>query len=95
MTKEEKIETETHHNQSLTAGALSKRGSAPSKPPGRRVVAIQLDERQYAAYQRIGGSAGLKELLCPPGLCIECRREPSSVGTYLDSLCRACHRRDS
>lgn len=95
MAKEERIETETHHNQPLTGGAEAKQRKERQGKPGKRVVAVQLDERQYAAFQFLGGVAGLKSLLCPEGLCIRCRLGSSLPGSYLDSLCAACQKQRS
>ncbi len=82
-------ETETHHNQGLTVGAAGRSG--PCQKATKKIVALQLNEKEYAALRYLGGVDGLKALLCPVGLCINCRKKPSFTGSSLDSLCEACN----
>lgn len=89
MAQGAQTETETHHNQALTGGAAARLKSGTAKPT-RKVVALQLNQRERAALQYLGGVDGLKALLCPAGLCIHCREAPSIEGTWQDSFCQKC-----
>ena len=86
----EKIEREGFHNQTLTEAARQARQTGPERKPARRVVALQLDAREQAALDHLGGPDALKRLLCPAGICICCREMPSVAGTRFDSYCGRC-----
>lgn len=89
MRKNEPLEKEGFHNQTITkAGA--QRAQKPAGKPARKVVALQLDAREQAALSWLGGPTALKSLLAPQDLCIRCRRQPPESGTPWDSLCLAC-----
>jgi len=90
MAKGEKIEREGFHNQTLTEGARRQMGGQGKRAPSKRVVALQLDARQQAALEHLGGPEALKELLCPEGLCIDCRELAAVAGTRFDSYCKSC-----
>ena len=90
MAREEKIEKEGHHNQTITqdgAERITKKKTAATR---KKAVVLQLDDRERAAMAYLGGIPGLKSLLCPEGLCIKCRHRPFKSGTYLNSLCGPC-----
>lgn len=91
MARDEKIETEGFRNQTMTKGAAERQAQTPARPK-KKVVALQLDERQQFALKHIGGVEGLKRLLCPDEVCLVCRKEPPSGGTRFDSLCTACEK---
>lgn len=79
---------ETFKNQQKTKGLADRmQGQAQEgKALRRKVVVLSLDDRQQRALERLGGSEALLELLCPPGLCLECRLQP--VGN--EDLCASC-----
>jgi len=89
MAQDEKKESEGFRNQGITEGAAS-RSRAAVDGPKRKLVALQLDGREHAAFKYLGGATGLKQLLCPTDLCIRCRSEASVTGTRFDSLCIDC-----
>ncbi|MDJ0840855.1 MAG: hypothetical protein QNK37_30365 [Acidobacteriota bacterium] len=91
MRKGEKIETEGFHNQTLTESARRLKADAGSVKKTRKVVALQLDEVEQAAFRYLGGVDGLKALICPPGLCIRCRKASRRPGSWLDCLCKSCN----
>jgi hypothetical protein len=89
MGRDEKQEAEGFRNQEITKGAAARTNH--SKAGARRkVVALQLDEREHAALKYLGGVTGLKKLLCPDKLCIRCRQKAPATGTRFDSLCTDC-----
>ena len=82
------VETETHHNQGLTSGAARRTGSSVRST--KKMVALQLNDKEHAAFKYLGGVEGLKALLCPEGLCIHCRQNAPFEGSWLESLCPSC-----
>ena len=90
MPPTEKIETETFHNQRLTNSAVGRLDPVRSDKPKRKLIALQLDEKEQAALAYLGGVSGLKRLLCPEGLCIKCRVRSSMHGDHLNDLCQTC-----
>jgi hypothetical protein len=91
VAKKQPLESEGFHNQTLTEGAARVTERASAKP-AKKVVALQLDAREYAAFRWLGGGEALKKLLCPADLCLRCRSRPPQSGTFLDSLCHTCER---
>lgn len=99
--KKKKIEMETHHNQTLTTGARGFRGadheetsrqtetSEKQSPSRKKVVALQLDDREYAAYKHLGAD-GLKALLCPDHICISCRTNAPLKDSPWSAYCGQC-----
>jgi len=57
------LESETFHNQRLTAGAAAREDRAGQAKLVKKVVALQLDEDEFAAFQALGGVKGLKAWL--------------------------------
>jgi hypothetical protein len=80
---------ETFKNQQKTMALAARMHSQTQqeKSQRRKVVVLSLDERQQRALERLGGTEALLELLCPPGLCLQCRKEPASS----QDLCDSCH----
>ena len=91
MRKAEKFETEGFHNQTLTQDARQRQSKQQPKKKARKVVALQLDEIEHAAFRYLGGVDALKAIICPPDLCIRCRKADREAGTWLDCLCAACN----
>lgn len=85
-----KKELETHHNQGMTPGAEA-RLNVPGRGLGKKkIVALQLDEKEQLALDYLGGIKALKELLCPVGLCIRCRENPACEETAIGAYCTPC-----
>lgn len=93
MPREKKTrELETHHNQAMTPGAQARVKTEAGKPQRKKVIALQLNEKEQLALAYLGGIKGLKSLLCQDGICIVCREAPAKLGTYLDAFCTDCSR---
>lgn len=86
---EEKIESEGFRNQGMTRGAAKRQQEGTGKLK-KKVVAIQLDEREQAALKWLGGVEAFKKLLAPTDLCLKCRSAASKEGTWQNSLCETC-----
>ncbi len=65
MAEKHAVETETFHNQRITKDAARSQARAGAKP-SKRIVVLQLDEEEYAAFQAKGGVRGLRALLKKP-----------------------------
>jgi len=90
VAEKEKIEREGFHNQTVTAAGLRAQKPSGTAKNSKKVVALQLDEREQAAFKFLGGVEGLKTLLCPKDRCIRCRKNKPQRGSRFDSLCEKC-----
>ncbi len=90
MAEKEQMEREGFHNQTVTEAARRTQKPSGKAKGGKKVVALQLNEREQAAFHFLGGADGLKALLCPEDLCIRCRQQKPIPGSMFDSLCEGC-----
>lgn len=81
---------ETHHNQGMTDGARSRVESSQKVKAKKKVVALQLTDKEALALKHLGGNKALKALLCPPGICVACRDQRALEQTFLGAYCRTC-----